>query len=204
MGFGSARQSRLRCVLATSLVWALGVLGTCAYSAAVAAPEDAAGNCEDVTLPKDIHDTLGRRFAGWKIQLSRDLLPDARKIWAATTPLVCPGVASGHFADSKTVSYALLLVPTDKSVTGYQLVTFTAPPKHDFYGYKLLDQADTDAGTKFIVAAAIERVFDKDTQKKLRPKTSDAVALVQTDAKPAAQTVFFWTGESYGSVPMSF
>src|ERR1700761_430524 len=167
-------QSNAWSPYALGLLSLLCIFGAFPFSAVVAGPEDVAGSCQDVTLPQDIRDTLQRRFPGWKIQLSRDLRPEARKAWMQTTPLTCPGVASGHFADSKGVSYALLLVPADSSVTGYELVAFTAPPKLTFYGYKLLDQAEADTGSLFILSVRVDQVLDRDARKQLRPKTDDA------------------------------
>lgn len=197
-------QSKACGIFALRLLCLLCLLEAFSFSAVVAGPEDSSANCQDVTLPQDIRDTLQRRFAGWKIQLSRDLRPEARKVWAQTTPLACPGIASGHFADSRGITYALLLVPADSSVTGYELVAFSAPPKLTFYGYKLLGQAEVDTGSVFILSVPVERVLDRDARKQLRPKTDDAVSLVHVDGKDTFQNVFFWNGDSYGHTQLAF
>jgi hypothetical protein len=193
-------------MFAPGLLWVACLLQACPLfaAAATAAPDDVPGTCQDVVLPQDIRHTLERRFAAWKIQMARDLLPEARQAWALTTPLACPGIASGHFADSRAVAYALLLVPANRSVTGYLLVAFSAPPKQPFYSFKLLDQAEIGAGAAFILPVDVDRVFNRDLQKQLRPKAEEAVSLVHVDRKEAFQTIFFWKGDSYEHTQMNF
>jgi hypothetical protein len=172
-------------------------------SAAVDA-DDALSLCQIDTLPKDIRDTLDRRFYGWRVQEAINLLPKARQKWAATAPLACPGIAAGHFEESRSVSYALLLVPGDRATSGYKFVVFSAPKGQSFYGFKLLDQGDINASGYFIHSAAIERVLDGDHKKRLKPKGSDGIVLFAVDDKGEAQSVFFWNGESYDHAQVDY
>jgi hypothetical protein len=204
MDFASPRAPR---------VWAAFVLGSLSgllsfqhatsASAAVSA-EDALGLCQIETIPKDIRGTLERRFYGWKVQDSFNLLPQTRQKWATVAPLACPGIATGHFEDSHSVSYALLLVPADRSANGYKVVVFSAPVGQDFFGFKVLDQGVINASSYFIHSVAIDRVFDKDLKKQFRPKTGDAVLMAVVDDKTSAQNVFFWTGEAYDHAQVDY
>src|ERR1700680_4242749 len=126
MDFASQRASYARYTLVLSLLSGLSFLQYAPFAGAAVDADDALSLCQVDTLPKDIRDTLERRFYGWKVQESSDLLPKARQKWAAVSPLACPGIASGHFEDAHAVAYALLMVPSDNSANGYKLVLFSA------------------------------------------------------------------------------
>jgi hypothetical protein len=184
MDFASLRTSNARYALVLSLLSGLSFFQHASFASAAVDADDALGLCQIETLPKDIRATLERRFYGWKVQDSTNLLPRARQKWAAIAPLGCPGIAAGHYQDSRSVSYALLLVPLDRSANGYKFVVFSAP--------------------FFIHAVAVDRVFDGDLRKKFRPKGSDGILLAFVDDKTPTQNVFFWTGESYDHAQVDF
>src|SRR5882757_171415 len=194
MDFASLRASKARYTLVLSLLSGLSFLQHASFAAAAVDADDALGLCQVETIPKDIRDTLERRFYGWKVQDSGNLLPKIRQKWASTAPLACPGIATGHYEDSRSVSYALLLVPVDRSANGYKFVVFSAPSGQSFYGFKVLDQSALNASTFFIHAVAVDRVFDSDLKKKFRPKGGDAVLLAAIDERTPTQNVFYWTG----------
>src|ERR1700716_1401525 len=127
MDFASLRTSNARYALVLSLLSGLSFFQHASFASAAVDADDALGLCQVETLPKDIRDTLDRRFYGWKIQDSSNLLAKVPQKWAATAPLACPGIAAGHFEDSRSVAYALLLVPVDRSASGYRFVVFSAP-----------------------------------------------------------------------------
>src|SRR4051812_4208548 len=162
MDFASLRASHARYALVLSLLSGLSFFQHASFAAAAVDADDALGLCQIETIPKDIRGTLERRFYGWKVQDSTNLLPKARQKWSAIAPLACPGIAAGHFEDSRSVAYALLLVPIDRSANGYKLVVFSAPSGQSFYGFKMLDQGSINASAFFIHTVAVERVFDSD------------------------------------------
>jgi hypothetical protein len=204
MDFASLRTSQARAVLILSLVSGLSFFQHAPLAAAAVEADDALGLCQMETVPKDIRGTLERRFYGWKVQDSSNLLPKARQKWAAVSPLACPGIAFGHFEDSRSVAYALLLVPGDRGANGYKLVVFSAPAGQSFYGFKMLDQGTVNASAYFVHSVAIDRVFDSGLKKKFHPKGNDGILLAAVDDKTAAQNVFFWTGESYDHAQVDF
>src|SRR3984885_15851254 len=114
MDLASLRASYARYTLVLSLLSGLSCFQYAPFVAAAVDADEALGLCQAETLPKDIRDTLERRFYGWKVQDSSNLLPKARQKWAGITPLACPGIAAGHFEDSHSVAYALLLIPSDR------------------------------------------------------------------------------------------
>ncbi len=204
MDFASLRASRARYTLVLSLLSGLSFFQHASLATAAVDADDALGLCQIETIPKDIRDTLERRFYGWKVQDSSNLLPKVRQKWAATTPLACPGIATGHFEDSRSVAYALLLVPVDRSANGYKFVVFSAPSGQSFYGFKMLDQAAINASTFFVHSVAVDRVFDSALKKQFRPKGNDAILLAFADDKTASNNVFFWKGDSYDHAQVDF
>jgi hypothetical protein len=204
MDFASRRASRAWAAFVLSLSSGLFCFQHAAPASAAVSADDALGLCEIEMIPKDIRGTLERRFSGWKVQDSTNLLPQTRQKWATVAPLACPGIASGHFEDSRSISYALLLVPVDRGTNGYKVVVFSAPAGQDFFGFKMLDQGVINASSYFIHSVAIDRVFDKDLKKRFRPKSGDAVLMAVVDDKSSAQNVFFWTGESYDHAQVDY
>ena len=204
MDFASLRAPNARYALVLSLLSGMSFFQHASFASAAVDADDALGLCQIETVPKDIRATLERRFYGWKVQDSTNLVPRARQKWAAISPLACPGIAAGHFEDSRSVSYALLLVPVDRSANGYKFVVFSAPSGQSFYGFKMLDQGAINASTLFIHAVAVDRVFDSDLKKRFRPKGADAVLLAAIDERTPTQNVFYWTGDSYDHAQVDF
>jgi hypothetical protein len=204
MDFTSLRASNARYALVLSLLSGMSFVQHAAFAGAAVDADDAIGLCQMDSLPKDIRATLERRFYGWTVQDSANLLPKVRQKWASIAPLACPGIASGHYEDSRSVAYALLLVPVDRSANGYKFVVFSAPSGQSFYGFKMLATGAINASAFFIHPVAIDRVFDSDLRKKFRPKGSDGVSLAFVDEKAPTQNVFFWTGNSYDHWQLDF
>jgi hypothetical protein len=152
MDFAALRASNARYTLVLSLLSGLSFFQHASFASGAVDADDALSLCQVEALPKDIRATLERRFYGWKVQDSTSLLPKARQKWASSAPLACPGIAAGHFEDSRSVSYALLLVPEDHSANGYKFVVFSAPAGQSFYGFKMLGTSDINASAFFIHA----------------------------------------------------
>jgi hypothetical protein len=204
MDFASLRASNVRYALVLSLLSGLSFFQHASFANAAVDADDALGLCQVETMPKDIRATLERRFYGWKVQDSANLLPKARQKWAAIAPLACPGIAAGHYEDARSVSYALLLVPADRSANGYKFVVFSAPSGQSFYGFKMLDQGSINASAFFVHAVAMDRVFDSDLKKRFRPKGNEGILLAFADDKSSTQNVFFWAGDSYDHAQVDF
>jgi hypothetical protein len=204
MDFAPLRASNARYALVLSLLSGLSFFQHASFASAAVDADDAIGLCQMESHPKDIRATLERRFYGWTVQDSTNLLPKARQKWATIAPPACPGIASGHYEDSRSVAYALLLVPVDHSANGYKFVVFSAPAGQSFYGFKMLASGAINASAFFIHAVTIDRVFDSALKKKYRPKGSDAILLTLLDDKVPTQNVYFWTGDSYDHSQVDF
>lgn len=204
MDFTSLRASNTRYTLVLSLLSGLSFFQHASFAGAAVDADEALGLCQIETLPKDIRATLERRFYGWKVQDSSNLLPKARQKWASIAPLACPGIGAGHFEDSRSVSYGLLLVPVDRGVNGYKFVVFSAPSGQSYYGFKVLEQSAANASTFFVHAVAVDRVFDSDLKKQFRPKGSDGLLLSAVDDRMSTHKVFYWSGTSYDYAQVDF
>jgi hypothetical protein len=187
-----------------SLLSGLSCFQHASFAFAALAADNALGLCQVEALPQDIRATLGRRFYGWKVQESTNLLPKARQKWASIAPPACPGIAAGHFEDSRSVAYGLLLVPADSSANGYKFVVFSAPSGQAFYGFKMLAQGAMNARALFAHAVAVDRVLTGDLRKRLRPKGNDGILLSSIDERDSTRNLFFWTGETYDHAQVDF
>ena len=93
MDFTSLRASNARYTLVLSLLSGMSFFQHASFASAAVDADEALGLCQIETLPKDIRATLERRFYGWKVQDSTNLLPKARQKWASIAPLApsaCP------------------------------------------------------------------------------------------------------------------
>src|SRR5712672_3640368 len=100
MDLASLRASNARYAIVLSLLSGLSFFQHASFASAAVDADDALRLCQIDTIPKDIRATLERRFYGWKVQDSSNLLPRVRQKWASLAPLACPGIATGHFEDS--------------------------------------------------------------------------------------------------------
>ena len=150
MDFASLRASNVRYALVLSLLSGLSCLQHASFARAAVEADDAIGLCQMETLPKDIRSTLERRFNGWTVQDSTNLLPRARRKWASIAPPTCPGIASGHYEDSRSVAYALLLVPETAAPTATSSSSSARRPASPYYGFKMLASGAINASAFFI------------------------------------------------------
>ncbi len=147
------------------------------------------------TLPKDIRGSLSRNFSAWKIQDPNDLSVRARTRWGEERPLVCPGIAAGHFQDPKTDSYALLLVPVNRMSNAFKLLIYTQQSGQQYYGFKAVGQADTGGNEVFIAPVPTVRFFESTSKWVARSRVSEAVMLV--DSAAMQSFLYIWSDLAY-------
>ena len=99
-------------------------------------PDELSDLCHIDSLPDDVRGSLSRLFSGWKVQEPNDLSARARTRWGEERPLSCPGIATGHFQDPKSASYALLLIQASHSSAAYKVVIYTQQSGGKYYGFK--------------------------------------------------------------------
>ena len=170
--------------------------------AAAGEPEELLDLCKLDALPQDIRGSLSRNFSAWKVLEPADLTARARTRWGSERPLTCPGIASGHFQDAKSASYALLLIPADHSTTAYKVLVFTQQSGQQYYGFKALGQTDSGASDVFIKSVPTVRFFEATSKLVAHSHVSEAVMLVDSAATQAY--LYIYSDMSYDREPVSY
>jgi hypothetical protein len=153
--------------------------------AAAGEPEELSDLCRPDSLPPDVRGSLSRNFSAWKILEPADLSTRARTRWGSERPLICPGLAAGHFQDPKNASYALLLIPANHSSSAYKLLIYTQQSGQQYYGFKAVGQMDSGASDVFVQAVPTVRFFEATSKWVAHSHVSEAVMLVDSAATQA-------------------
>jgi hypothetical protein len=170
-------------------------LGSAPALPADSQPDELLGLCRVENLPKDIRNSLSRNFSAWKVQDPNDLSARARTRWGEERPLTCPGIAAGHFQDPKNDSYALLLVPLNRTSNAYKLLIYTQQSGQQYYGFKAVGQAETGGNDVFIATVPTVRFFEATSKWVARSRVSEAVMLV--DAAGRQAFLYIWSDLAY-------
>lgn len=165
-------------------------------------PDELLALCRTDSLPQDIRSSLSRNFNGWKIQEPADLGTRARTRWGAERPLNCPGIATGHFQDAKNASYALLLIPANRSSSAYRLLIFTQQSGQQYFGFKAVGQMDSGASDVFVETVPTVRLFEATAKLVARSHASEAVMLV--DSAAAQAYLYVYADLGYERAPVSY
>ena len=117
----------------------------------------------------------------------------------------CPGIAVGHFYNTQSVSYAVLLVPTNHPDTAYRFVIFSKKPNQPAYEGKHIDSADQiAAGNYFIHRAAISKFVDEVSRKKFQAHAPEGILLVDAAEKEYEVELYSWTPTGYRHEPIDY
>ena len=202
MLFGRGRRAPLLGVLSMIVRANLLMVAAPPSSAAGAVPDELLGLCRVDTLPQDIRGSLSRNFSAWKVQEPTDMSLRARTRWGAERPLTCPGIATGHFHDPKSASYALLLIPANHVSSAFKLLIYTQQSGQPYYGFKAVGQQDTGASDVFITTVATDRFFDSSSKWPAHSKLTEAVMLV--DSAASESFVYAWSDASYERTQVNY
>src|SRR6266699_1474096 len=146
-----------------------------------AANQKADGLCKVESLPSDIQNRLKEEYGSWKIQEPADLSQRAREAWEPEKPLACPGIAVGHFESAKTLSYAVLLVPTGHADEGYRFLVFSQKLGQPGYEVRVLDKLDDKgAANYYIQSTPISKFFSEASRRKFQAHTKDGILLTDS------------------------
>ena len=198
------RANPARAIVSRVLYLVLGcslALSPAANVHAADAPDELSDLCHIDALPDDVRGSLTRLFGSWKVQETADLSARARTRWGEERPLSCPGIASGHFQDPKSASYALLLIPANHSSTAYKIVIYTQQGGGKFYGFKAITQNDGGASELFLHSVPISRFFDA-SSKWSHSKANEALMVVDSAASEAY--LYLWADTSYDREQVNF
>lgn len=161
--------------------------------------------CQLDSLPSVIQRHLREEYGSWRIQEPADLSQRAREAWEPEKPLACPGIAVGHFESSKTLSYAVLLVPTGHADEGYRFLAFSQKSGQPGYEIRVLDKLDEKgAANYYIQSTPISKFFDEPSRRKFQAYTKDGILLTDSGENEYGVEVYFWSGGRYRHEPIDY
>ena len=163
--------------------------------AAPGEPDELSALCKIESLPPDIRSSLNRNFSNWKIQSPADLSPRARTRWGESRPLSCPGIAGGHFQDTRNASYALLLIPATDPNGSYRMLVYTQQSGQQFYGFKAVAQSDAGASDVFVQTVATGSFPEATARYVAHSKINEAILLL--DSAASAGWLLIWSDGGY-------
>jgi hypothetical protein len=170
-----------------------------------AAPQDASSTpCSTVSLPAGVQKRLSEEFKSWSVQLPDHLSTLARERWKSEKPLECPGIAAGHFEQSKMMSFALLLVSREQTKPGYKFIIFTPAQDRSSYEMTVLDESSDDAADVFIHRAAVGKFFDRQSLTKFQVEASELVLFADAGEKSYETDVYFWGNGRFQHQPVDY
>ena len=161
--------------------------------------------CKPESLPSEIQNRLKEEYGSWKIQEPTDLSQRAREAWEPVKPPTCPGIAVGHFESAKSLSYAVLLVPTGHPEEGYRFLVFSQKLGQPGYEVRVLDKLDEKgAANYYIQSTPISKFFDEASRKKFQAHTMDGILLTDSGENEYGVEVYFWSGGRYRHEPIDY
>lgn len=193
--YASRAPLSLMCLLVSGLIF--GQKAACA--------REGQNLCNVGSLPQDIQSRLKEEYGSWKIQEPADLSKRAHERWESEKPLGCPGIAVGHFESAKTLSYAILLVPSGRANGGYRFLVFSQKAGQPAYDSRLVEKLDQNgAANYFIHRTPISKFFDAPSRKKFQAHTVDGILLVDSAENEYGIEVYFWSGGRYRHEPIDY
>ncbi|HEY2819637.1 MAG TPA: hypothetical protein VGJ06_01245 [Candidatus Acidoferrum sp.] len=154
-----------------------------------AAPEPV--SCDTAAMPAQVREMLRNKFAGWRPKQLSDMSVEDQKSWLASpSGKFCPGIAIGHFENSKDLSYAVLLLHKSEPTHGYKIIVFSKQADGDIYTSNLLELSDSEPDSALVISKVAPGKFpDLETEKSVRT-TLDGV-IVESLEKGAV--LYYWS-----------
>jgi hypothetical protein len=171
---------------------------------AQSAPDELLSLCQLDSLPADIRGSLQRNFSAWKIQEPTDLSAAARAKWLGERPLTCPGIGAGHFQSPRDASYALLLVAADHSSPIFRVLVFTQQSGQKFYGFKVVQQAESGASDFFLRSVPTSRYTEEQSRWSFRARPTDSLLLVYCADKAQEADLYVWSNDAFQRVQVPY
>ena len=172
-------------------------------STAFAEPREGVDICKAEILPVTVQDRLKQEFSSWTIQKPLGLSLNARKRWDSEKPVQCPGIAAGRFENTKSFSYAVLLVAQDHADAGYKLLVFSPKPGQP-YEMRVLDSGENESPNFFIHTVPMSKFFDNESRRKFQAYTSYGILFVDAAEQEYEVDVYFWANGTYRHQPIDY
>lgn len=111
------------------------------FSSAALAANPPIEPCDNTPLPEEVQQLLAQKYPSWRTARFSDLSDEEQNQWQKSKQRgLCPGIAKGHFDSPTSISYALLLVPTNPETLGYKIVV--AGKKRGKYEFKVVENIE--------------------------------------------------------------
>jgi hypothetical protein len=172
-------------------------------------PSQASTLCKP--LPSDIQRQINQAFDSWEIQKPwgiqepRDLSPTAHERWKSEKPEECPGIAEGRFTGGTALSYAVLLVPPDRTDTGFKLLVYSPKPGNSSYEITFVEQSShAGAANFFIHRVRLSKFLDEPSRRKFGVEASAGILLADAGLKEHEADVYFWMNGTYHVQPVDY
>jgi|SRR5581483_3471163 len=108
--------------------------------------------CAVGTLPTGVQELLKSKYHGLRPKTLSDLAEDDQKLWLASNPHSCPGVAVGAFEERSHRGYAILLVPKSGADGEYKLVVVTQHEASAEYHVSLLTHGSNTPNSGLVIS----------------------------------------------------
>jgi hypothetical protein len=158
-------------------------------------------SCDTAAMPAQVREMLRNKSAGWRPkQLSDMSVEDQKSLLASPSGKFCPGIAIGHFENSKDLSYAVLLFHKSESARGYKIVAFSKQADGDTYTSNLLDHSDSEPDSALVISKADPgKVSDLENGNSVRTKLDSVI--VEWLGKGAV--LYYWSTDHYQRLVVS-
>jgi len=184
------------------LVTAALIFGQARSPVQLKAAEEPA-SCNLASLPSDIQSRLKKDFSSWKIQEPENLNENARKTWAGRKPPACPSIAVGLFQNTKTASYAVLLVPVDHPDGAYRLLVFSRKAGEPSYEPTVVEQFDDHGASNYFVRKVpISDFFSVESKKKFQVQATEAIEMIDSAEQEYGAGIYFWSNGRFRHEPV--
>jgi len=151
-------------------------------------------SCNTNVIPDSISNLMKSSFVGWRIKNERDFDDFHRAAWIKAKPGLCPGIAKGHFINSLTNDYALLLVSSDQKKQSYKVVVFS--PK----GEKI-NSYIVESGRNFMERVAVSAIspgayFGVENSPTVELKTDG----IMVEELEVGSMIYYWSNGSFKNI----
>ena len=150
--------------------------------------------CSTTRLPAAASELLKTKFPLWRAKQISDLEGHDRQLWLETHAKECPGIAIGHFESSEDLSYAALLVPKEKTSSGYKIVVLSASGPGNAYTSKILEQGQGQGSDGLVISAAAPGQYSDFENTEMAKLKVDGI-YVQWIEKAAI--LYYWSSGQY-------
>lgn len=104
------------------------------------------------SLPTGVQELLNSKYHDLRPKTLSDLAEDDQKLWLASNPHSCPGVAVGGFEERSHRGYAILLVPKSGADGEYKLVVVAQHEASAEYHVSLLTHGSNTPNSGLVIS----------------------------------------------------